>query len=148
VFYEEVAWINIEEKRIESITTLTCDSSSNHIVAAIHDRMPVILADPDVQRAWLDPSVGAAEALELCWRLPADRMRTQPANPAVNKAGGVEGPELLSVPATRCNCAAPTIAKNAANPRCRVPLSEVAGYLWKQTRRVSSATLLTRLEPS
>jgi putative SOS response-associated peptidase YedK len=90
---------HIDEKRIESITTLTCDSASNHVVAAIHDRMPVILADPDVQRAWLDPSVGAAEALELCGTLRAGRMTAQPANPAVNKAGGVEGPELLIAPA-------------------------------------------------
>ncbi len=90
---------HIEGERIESITTLTCDSSSNHVVAAIHDRMPVILADRELMQAWLDPSLGAAEALELCGALPADRMTAQPANPAVNKAGGVEGPELLVAPA-------------------------------------------------
>jgi len=90
---------HIEGEHIESCTVLTCDSSSNHVVATIHDRMPVILADLDVMRAWLDPSVGAAEALELCGALPASRMSARPANPAVNKAGGVEGPGLLVVPA-------------------------------------------------
>lgn len=90
---------HIKGKRIESCTVLTCDSSSNHVVAAIHDRMPVILAGRDAQHAWLDPSLGAGEALELCGALPADRMTAQPANPAVNKAGGVEGPGLLIVPA-------------------------------------------------
>jgi putative SOS response-associated peptidase YedK len=86
---------------IASVALLTCDSRPNPVAAAIHDRMPVILADRDAQLAWLDGSVGADEALELCGALPASRLSASPANPAVNKVDGVpEGPELLRAPET------------------------------------------------
>ena len=88
----------IEGHWIESVALLTCDSAPNRIAAAIHDRMPVILADADAQRAWLDPALGAADALELCGALPTGRLCAQPANPAVNKVDAVEGPELLIAP--------------------------------------------------
>jgi putative SOS response-associated peptidase YedK len=84
----------IDGQWIHSISLLTCDSSSNRTAAAIHDRMPVILADADARRAWLDESLGA-EALELCLPLPESRLGAKPANPAVNKAGELDGPELL-----------------------------------------------------
>ncbi len=85
---------------IESVTLLTCDSAPNRVAAAIHDRMPVILADRDARRAWLDPRLGAEDALALCGTLPAGRLSAQPANPAVNKAGDLdaEGPGLLIAP--------------------------------------------------
>jgi len=84
---------------IESVALLTCDSSPNRVAAAVHDRMPVILADRDVQHAWLDERLGAEEALELCGALSESRLSASPANPAVNKVdGAVEGPELLRVP--------------------------------------------------
>jgi putative SOS response-associated peptidase YedK len=88
---------------IESVTLLTCDAAPNRTAAAIHDRMPVILADPDAWHAWLDPALGAAEALELCGALPAERMSARPANPAVNKAGDLdaEGPQLLVAPSAQ-----------------------------------------------
>lgn len=88
----------IEGEWIASCTMLTCSSAANRVTAAIHDRMPVILADPDVQRAWLDPTVGAEEVLTLCGPLSASRMTARPVNPAVNKVGGIEGPELLAAP--------------------------------------------------
>lgn len=83
---------------IQSVTLLTCDSAPNPVAAAIHDRMPVILADEAARRAWLDPALDAREALELCGPLAASRLTARPANPAVNKAGGEEGPELLILP--------------------------------------------------
>jgi putative SOS response-associated peptidase YedK len=89
----------IEGEWIRSITLLTCDAAPNRIAAPIHDRMPVILADAGAQRAWLDPSLGAEEALALCGALPTGRLSAQAANPAVNKAGGEEGPQLLLAPA-------------------------------------------------
>ena len=52
--------------------------------------MPVILADRDAQQAWLDPALGAEEALALCGPLPAAAPQRTPANPAVNKAGDLE----------------------------------------------------------
>ena len=60
--------------------------------------MPVILADPAARKAWLDPSVDAEEALALCGPLASDRLSARPANPAVNKAGELDGPELLNPP--------------------------------------------------
>ncbi len=84
---------------IESCTLLTCDPAGNRVASAIHNRMPVILADPDMQRAWLDPALRAEEALALCGPLAASRMTARPANPAVNKVDAVEeGPELLDAP--------------------------------------------------
>ena len=82
---------------MQSVSLLTCDASPNQLAASIHDRMPVILADPEAQHAWLDPALGADEALELCGALAVERLSARPANPAVNKAGEpeLEGPELL-----------------------------------------------------
>jgi putative SOS response-associated peptidase YedK len=89
----------VDGQWLHSVTLLTCDSSPNRIAAAIHDRMPVILADRDSQMAWLDHSLGAEEALALCGPLAAERLTVQPANPAVNKVlEGQEGPELLRAP--------------------------------------------------
>lgn len=89
----------IKDQWVHSCTLLTCDTTSNPLVHAIHDRMPVILPDPDVQHAWLDPNVAPEEALQLCRALPANRTHVQPANPAVNKPDPEhEGPELLLAP--------------------------------------------------
>ncbi len=84
-------------EHIESVTLLTCDAASNRVAAAVHERMPVILADRDAQRAWLDPRLDAQDALALCGALPSERLSASPANPAVNRAG-VEGPELILSP--------------------------------------------------
>jgi putative SOS response-associated peptidase YedK len=84
---------------ISSVSLLTCDAAPNRIAAALHDRMPVILADRDVQRAWLDPRLGAEEALQLCGPLAEARLSATPANPALNKPGeALEGPQLLRPP--------------------------------------------------
>jgi putative SOS response-associated peptidase YedK len=89
----------VQGEWVHSISLLTCDSSSNRTAAAIHGRMPVILADADAQQAWLDPALDAQEALALCGPLPEARLSARAANPAVNKViGTVEGPELLVAP--------------------------------------------------
>ncbi len=89
----------VEGEWVHSVTLLTCDSAPNRVAAAIHDRMPVILADGDAQKAWLDGDVGAEEALALCGPLPESRLSATPANPALNKPGAAEeGPELLRAP--------------------------------------------------
>jgi putative SOS response-associated peptidase YedK len=87
----------VQGEWVQSVSLLTCDASPNRVAAGIHDRMPVILADRDAQQAWLDPALGADEALELCGALPVERLSARPANPAVNKAGEpeLEGPALL-----------------------------------------------------
>ena len=88
----------LDGEPIETATILT--TSANAVVAAIHDRMPVILDGPDAERAWLSPALDAAAAKALLGPLPAERMVAAPANPLVNKvASGVEeGPELLLAP--------------------------------------------------
>jgi putative SOS response-associated peptidase YedK len=84
---------------VVSVALLTCDAASNRTAAAIHDRMPVILADEDAQQAWLDDSLGAEEALALCGPLPSERLSASPANPALNQPGAApEGPALLRPP--------------------------------------------------
>ncbi|MGO9488501.1 MAG: SOS response-associated peptidase [Solirubrobacteraceae bacterium] len=91
---------HVDGEWVHSISMLTCDASPNRTAAAIHDRMPVILADDDAQRAWLDPALDASEALALCGALPEQRLSARPANPAVNGVIGVEeGPQLLVAPA-------------------------------------------------
>jgi putative SOS response-associated peptidase YedK len=58
----------------------------------VHDRMPVVLAGPDEEAAWL-----AGDPDALLAPLAAERTIATAANPAVNKAG-VEGADLLVVP--------------------------------------------------
>jgi putative SOS response-associated peptidase YedK len=62
---------------VASCTIITCDSASNRVVAPVHDRMPVILADPELMKAWLDPSISAQEALSFCEPLGAERMSAE-----------------------------------------------------------------------
>jgi putative SOS response-associated peptidase YedK len=80
---------------VASCTIVTCDGKSNRVVGPVHDRMPVILPDLELWRAWLDPSVSAEEALTLCEPLPAERMSARAASRAVNSVNSPEGPELL-----------------------------------------------------
>jgi putative SOS response-associated peptidase YedK len=51
---------------VHSLSMLTCSAASNRVAAAVHDRMPVILADEDARRAWLEPDLDAEDALALC----------------------------------------------------------------------------------
>ena len=80
----------IGEEWVTSATILT--TRANEVCAPVHDRMPVVLAGPDEEAAWL-----AGEADGLLGPADAGRTNVAPANPAVNKAG-VEGPELLTPP--------------------------------------------------
>jgi putative SOS response-associated peptidase YedK len=83
-------------ERVASTTILTC--AANGIVGRLHDRMPVILPDRASELAWLDADLNGPAALSLCVPLADERMRVAAANPAVNKSGGPEGPELLVAP--------------------------------------------------
>ena len=89
----------VDGEWVHSVALLTCDARPNGVARAIHDRMPVILADHEAQQAWLDDRLDAEEALALCGALPAERLSAKPANPAVNKVDDApEGPELLRAP--------------------------------------------------
>jgi putative SOS response-associated peptidase YedK len=76
---------------VHSALILTC--AANAVAAPVHDRMPVVLAGPDEEAAWLE-----GESEGLLGPLDPGRTAVAPANPAVNKAG-VEGEELLTPPA-------------------------------------------------
>ncbi len=76
-------------------TILTC--APNPLVARLHDRMPVILAGPDEEAAWLGGDIGPADVATLCATLDERLMVSRPANPRVNKAGE-EGADLLDAP--------------------------------------------------
>ena len=66
----------------------------NPFMAAIHDRMPVILP-PDAYPLWLDPSPQAPASLQsLLVPYPADAMEAYPVSPLVNSPGN-DRPELL-----------------------------------------------------
>ncbi len=87
----------IDGEKVATATILT--TTPNSVVARLHDRMPVILPDPDAEAAWLSDDLKAAEALELCRPIAAERMRAAPANPLVNKPDpDGEGPHLLVAP--------------------------------------------------
>jgi putative SOS response-associated peptidase YedK len=73
-------------------SALILTTAANAVCAPVHDRMPVVLAGPEEEAAWL-----AGESDGLLGPLAAERTAVAPANPAVNKAG-VEGPELLVPP--------------------------------------------------
>lgn len=76
-------------------TILTC--APNPLVARLHDRMPVILAGPDEEAAWLTAEIGPDDVGEMCRPLDERLMLSRPANPRVNKAGE-EGADLLQAP--------------------------------------------------
>jgi putative SOS response-associated peptidase YedK len=80
----------IGSELVHSALILTC--AANAVAAPVHDRMPVVLAGPEEEAAWL-----AGEADGVLEPLPPERTTVAPANPAVNKAG-VEGPELIVPP--------------------------------------------------
>jgi putative SOS response-associated peptidase YedK len=86
----------VDGERVASAAILT--TAANAVCAPVHDRMPVVLAGPEEEAAWLSGDFDAAALGELLVPLAAGRTAAAPANPAVNKAG-VEGPELLVVPA-------------------------------------------------
>ena len=89
---------NDDDGWLYSATIIT--TQPNEVVAKVHDRMPVILPDPEAEAAWLSPGLSQEEAVAMCVPIDARRMDSAPANPKLNKVGkGIEGPELLVVPA-------------------------------------------------
>lgn len=87
--------VTVGGRDVASATLFT--TAANAVCAPVHDRMPVVLADPDAEAAWLSGDVDGAAAAELLLPLAAERTTAAPANPKVNRAG-VEGAELLVAP--------------------------------------------------
>lgn len=71
-----------EAEPLLSYTILT--TTPNDKIAALHDRMPVILAAEEIDR-WLDPAAGDKDALSaLLDAFPAERMSAYPVSRTVN----------------------------------------------------------------
>lgn len=70
-------------------------TAANPLVAAVHDRMPVILP-PEAEAQWLDPAFDDPAALQgLLAPFPAERMNVYQVTPVVNSALH-EGPDCLN----------------------------------------------------
>jgi putative SOS response-associated peptidase YedK len=75
------AWIPSGEDAVETFTIITTDA--NAAIAPVHDRMPVVLEDDELDR-WLDPKFGDEEALRSMLRPAPDGVLTlQPVPPLV-----------------------------------------------------------------
>lgn len=81
--------------RLATCTIVT--TRANATVAAVHDRMPVILDDADERAAWLAAGLDPAGLAELLVPLADDRLTVAPASPLVNSHVN-DGPELLVAP--------------------------------------------------
>ena len=77
----------------ETPTAAIMTTSPNELLAAVHNRMPVIL-DRDALEVWLDPEADLGHVQSLLRPAPADSLRMWPVSTAVNKVD-VDGPELL-----------------------------------------------------
>ena len=79
--------------RDRGVTAAILTTSPNDLVAPIHNRMPVILAN-DLLEAWLDPSATLDEIEPMLAPAPEDSLRIWPVSTEVNKVAA-DGPHLL-----------------------------------------------------
>ena len=80
------------DEPLATVAIITTDAAGP--AARLHDRMPVVLADPDIMEAWLSPDLQLDDVPELLAPLAGDRITVQPASGLVNSARN-DGPELL-----------------------------------------------------
>jgi putative SOS response-associated peptidase YedK len=83
-----------DEDQIRSCAIIT--TAANRAVAALHDRMPVIL-DPGAEAAWLDPGTPRGLLIELLRPLADRDTRVREVGRAVNDAR-YDGPDCLAAP--------------------------------------------------
>ena len=88
-------WPAPDGELVPSCTIVTCEA--NELARAVHDRMPVVFADPALWHAWLDPSLDHTAARELLLPLPSEDMVVRSASPFVNSARH-KGPACLALP--------------------------------------------------
>lgn len=88
-------WTDREDPGAERLRTCTVlTTAPNHLVAALHDRMPVILP-PEAWDVWLDPSVADVGVLTSLLRPCAgDLLELVPVGTAVNSVRN-DGPALI-----------------------------------------------------
>ena len=80
--------------RLVSCTVLTTEA--DEVVEPIHDRMPVILADPEAETTWLEGELSEDRLAEISRPFDSARVSSHLASTALNRVGAVpEGPQLL-----------------------------------------------------
>jgi putative SOS response-associated peptidase YedK len=84
-----------DDAELRSCTIIT--TAANPAVAALHDRMPVIL-EPAAEAAWLDPATPRKLLIDLLRPLADRETRIREVGHAVNDAR-YDGPECLATPA-------------------------------------------------
>ncbi|HEY8583982.1 MAG TPA: SOS response-associated peptidase [Capillimicrobium sp.] len=88
-------WRPKDDEGAERMATCTIvTTTANAVAGRFHDRMPVVLAEPGAQAAWLDPSLDAAGVAPLLAPLPDEELRVARANPLVNSHVN-DGPKCL-----------------------------------------------------
>ncbi len=86
-------WTGPNGEQFDSVAVVT--TQANRALAALHDRMPVIVP-PEAFDLWLDCTrVDAKTAATLIAPAPDDLLRRHEVSPAVNRAAN-EGPELIA----------------------------------------------------
>jgi putative SOS response-associated peptidase YedK len=84
----------VDEQSGETLRSCTIITTrANSLVAAVHDRMPVILR-PELEQAWLDPEISVEHALALLEPYPAELMQAAAASTRVNSVRN-DDPSLL-----------------------------------------------------
>jgi putative SOS response-associated peptidase YedK len=114
-----IRWTSPEGVVVPSCTIVTCHA--NALTRPIHDRMPVILADPEAWECWLDPAVQGEAARELLAPFPSERMVARPANPILNSPRH-EGPDCLVAHGRVAGAASPRAIERPArllDPGCQ-----------------------------
>ena len=85
-------WDRWRKRGEEVLSCAILTTRASRAVAPVHDRMPVILAERDIDR-WLDPRQQDPSAVrDLC--VPHEGLEVVRVGPRVNKAGN-EGPDLV-----------------------------------------------------
>lgn len=92
-------WTDPDGGEVDTVTILTC--AANRTVAALHDRMPVVL-EPEHFEAWLDvEGVSAEEALAILGPAADDLFEAVELNPKINDSRkdepGIQEPLQLSL---------------------------------------------------
>ncbi|OPL11813.1 MAG: hypothetical protein AVO34_08100 [Firmicutes bacterium ML8_F2] len=78
-------------KQLETFTILTTEP--NELVAALHNRMPVIIS-PDEYERWLDPSTLTEDLVSMLTPYPADEFYVRPVSRLVNNPAN-DSPAVL-----------------------------------------------------
>ena len=82
---------NVLAEPLSTFTIITTDA--NDLTAAVHQRMPVIVAPEDFPR-WLDPSSDPRTLTELLYPFPSEAMTLFAVSTFVNRVGN-DSPECI-----------------------------------------------------